>query len=148
MMEVVMTDINKQRSVDLLVEKFWKQGYLTVSRKYGTYLPEPSKVGNFDVDIIARYKRNYAIGITLIEADLKDPKILEKLNYLATRQTKFTNKRVLLFVGVPNDLFKLAKELIDFLDDAARKNIRLFPIVEKYLPSSRKNKMEEATLFS
>jgi hypothetical protein len=148
MMEVVMTDINKQRSVDLLVEKFWKQGYLTVSRKYGTYLPEPSKVGNFDVDIIARYKRNYAIGITLIEADLKDPKILEKLNYLATRQTKFTNKRVLLFVGVPNDLFKLAKELIDFLDDSARKNIRLFPIVEKYLPSSRKNKKEEATLFS
>ena len=74
--------------------------------------------------------------------------MLEKLNYLATRQTKFTNKRVLLFVGVPNDLFKLAKELIDFLDDAARKNIRLFPIVEKFLPSSRKNKQEEATLFS
>lgn len=143
-----MTDINKQRSVDLLVEKFWKQGYLTVSRKYGTYLPEPSKVGNFDVDIIARYKKNYAIGITLTEADLKDPKILEKLNYLATRQTKFTNKRVLLFVGVPSDLFKLAKELIDFLDDTARKNIRLFPIVEKFLPSSRNNKKEEATLFS
>jgi hypothetical protein len=148
MVEVVMTDINKQRCVDLLVEKFWKQGYLTVSRKYGTYLPEPSKVGNFEVDIIARYKKNYAIGITLTETDLKDPKMLEKLNYLATRQTKFTNKRVLLFVGVPNDLFKLAKELIDFLDDAARKNIRLFPIVEKFLPSSRKNIKEEATLFS
>jgi hypothetical protein len=147
-MEVVMTDINKQRSVDLLVEKFWKQGYMTVSRKYGTYLPEPTKVGNFDVDIIARYKKNYAIGITLTEADLKDPNILEKLSYLATRQTKFTNKRVLLFVGVPNDLFKLAKELIDFLDDAARKNIRLFPIVEKFLPSSRKNRQEEITLFS
>ena len=143
-----MTDINKQRSVDLLVEKFWKQGYLTVSRKYGTYLPEPSKVGDFDVDIIARYKKNYAIGITLTEGDLKDPKILEKLSYLATRQTKFTNKRVLLFIGVPNDLFKLAKELIDFLDSTARKNIRLFPIVEKSLPSRRKNRQEEATLFS
>ena len=143
-----MTDINKQKSIDLLVEKFWKQGYLTVSRKYGTYLPEPSKVGNFDVDIIARYKKSYAIGITLAEADLKDPKILEKLGYLATRQTKFTNKRVLLFVGVPNDLFKIAKELIDFLDSTARKNIRLFPIVEKSLPSSRKNRQEEATLFS
>ena len=143
-----MNDINKQRSVDLLVEKFWKQGYLTVSRKYGTYLPEPSKVGNFDVDIIARHKKDYAIGITLAEADLKDPKILEKLSYLATRQTKFTNKRVLLFVGVPNDLFKVAKELIDFLDNTARKNIRLFPIVEKVLLSSRKNRQEEATLFS
>ena len=143
-----MTDINKQRSVDLLVEKFWKQGYRTVSRKYGTYLPEPSKVGNFDVDIIARYKKNYAIGITLTETDLKDPKILEKLDYLSTRQTKFTNKRVLLFIGVPNDLFKIAKELIDFLDNTARKNIRLFPIIEKSLPLGRKNNQEEVTLFS
>lgn len=142
-----MTDLNKQRSVDLLVERFWKQGYLTVSRKFGTYLPEPSKVGDFDVDIVARYKKNYAIGITLTESDLKDPKILEKLSFLATRQTKFTNKRVLLFVGVPNNLFKIAKELTDFLDQTARKNIRLFPIVEKFIPSRRREK-EEATLFS
>jgi hypothetical protein len=146
-MEVAMTDINKQRSVDLLVEKFWKQGYLTVSRKFGTYLPEPSKVGNFDIDIVARYKKNYAIGITLTESDLKDPRLLEKLSYLATRQTKFTNKKVLLFIGVPNNLFKLAKELTDFLDQTARRNIRLFPIVEKYIPS-RHNAKEEATLFS
>ena len=96
-----MIEYDKRRSVDLLVEKFWKQGYLTVSRKFGTYLPEPGKVGDFEIDIIARYKKNYAIGITLTEADLKDSKIIEKLTYLATRQTKFSNKRVLLFVGVP-----------------------------------------------
>ncbi len=145
-----MIEPDKRRSIDLLVEQFWKQGYLTVSRRYGTYLPEPSKVGKFEIDILARYKKNYAIGITLTEDDLKDPKILEKLSYLATRQTKFTNKRVLLFVGVPNEYFKIAKELTDFLDQSARKNIRLFPIVEKYIPSkqSRKREKEETTLFS
>ena len=143
-----MIEPDKRRSVDLLVEQFWKQGYLTISRKYGTYLPEPTKVGDFEIDILARYKKNYAIGITLTDADLKDPKILQKLSYLATRQTKFTNKRVLLFVGVPNEFFKIAKELTDFLDHTARKNIRLFPIVEKYLPSRFKKEKEESTLFS
>ena len=53
---------NARKNVDQLVEQFWKRGYFTVSRKFGTYLPEPSKVGNFDVDIIARYKKDYAIG--------------------------------------------------------------------------------------
>lgn len=143
-----MIELDKRKSVDLLVEQFWRQGYLTISRKYGTYLPEPSKVGNFEIDILARYKKNYAIGITLTEPDLKDPKILEKLSYLATRQTKFTNRKVLLFVGVPNDLFKIAKEMTDFLDYTARKNIRLFPIIEKYLASRRNRKKEEATIFS
>ncbi len=83
-----MTDINKQRSVDLLVEKFWKQGYLTVSRKFGTYLPEPSKVGNFDIDIVARYKKNYAIGITLTESDLKDPEIAGKVELPGNKTDK------------------------------------------------------------
>ena len=143
-----MIDYDKRRSVDLLVEQFWKQGYLTVSRKYGTYLPEPTRVGSFDVDIVARYKKNYAIGIILNESDLKDPKIIEKLNYLATRQTKFTNKRVLLFIGVPQGNFKIVKELTDYLEHGARKNIRLFPIADKTLPTSKRREAMEPTLFS
>ena len=141
-------EYDKRRSVDLLVEKFWKQGYLTVSRKFGTYLPEPRRVGDFDIDIIARYKNNYAIGIILAEADLKDPKVLEKLSYLSTRQTKFSNRRVLLFIGVPHEFFKIAKELTDFLEHDARINIRLFPIADKTLPSSTKREKKEPTLFS
>ena len=46
-----------RRNIDRLVEQFWKRGYLTLSRRYGTYLPEPAKVGTFEVDIVARYKR-------------------------------------------------------------------------------------------
>ena len=67
-----MLELMKRRTIDLLVEQFWKRGYLTVSRRFGTYLPEPSKIGKFDVDIIAKYKNNYAIGITLSNEDLDD----------------------------------------------------------------------------
>ena len=73
----------KRKYIDLLVEEFWKQGYLTVSRKYGTYLPEPAKVGDYDVDIIARFKKNYAIGITLSEEDLNDHNLINKIKFLS-----------------------------------------------------------------
>lgn len=139
----------KRKNIDLLVEKFWKQGYLTVSRRFGTYLPEPSKVGNFEVDIIARQKKNnYAIGITLTEEDLNNSDITEKLIFLATRQTKYTNKRVLLFVGVPLDYFKNAKALIDLIDPDIRKNIRLFQIVERPIPARRNRRTKQKVLFS
>lgn len=143
-----MMELDKRRSIDLLVDQFWKQGYLTVSRKFGTYLPEPSKVGSFDIDVLARYKKNYAIGITLSESDIKDAKIIDKLNYLGTRQTKYSNKRVLLFIGVPQVYFKLAKELLEFIDSNTRRNIRLLPIVEKSINSNNRKRLEEPTLFS
>ena len=137
---------DKRKSVDLLVEQFWKQGYLTLSRRFGTYLPEPSKVGNFDVDIIARHKKNYAIGITLTEEDFKNPLLIERIKYLATRQTSFSNKRVLLFVGIPEERFKTGKALIETIQADARKNIKLFPIVERKIQPRRS--LEQKNFFS
>jgi len=139
---------NARKNIDQLVEQFWKRGYFTVSRKFGTYLPEPSKVGNFDVDIIARYKKDYAIGLTLAEQDLQNINLSEKLTYLATRHTKYTNKKVRLFVGVPVNCFKQAKILIEQLDNDVKQNIKLFQIVDKTLPSVRKSKSMPNVLFS
>ena len=138
----------KRRNIDLLVEEFWKHGYLTVSRKYGTYLPEPSKVGVFEVDIVARQRNNYAIGITLGYADLNDPSAIDKLNYLATRQTKYTNKRVVLFVGVPKDLYKNAKALVDSLNPEVKNNIKLFEIIDQAMITTRRSINKEKVLFS
>ena len=42
-----MTELSRRKNVDLLVEQFWRKGYLTLSRKFGTYLPEPTSVGGF-----------------------------------------------------------------------------------------------------
>ena len=139
---------NARKNVDQLVEQFWKRGYFTVSRKFGTYLPDPSKVGNFDVDIIARYKKDYAIGITLAEQDLQKINLSEKLTYLATRHTKYSNKKVKLFVGVPVICFKQAKILIEQLDADVQINIKLFQIVDERLPSVRRRKRVPDVLFS
>ena len=138
-----------RKKVDLLVNQFWKKGYMTVSRKYGTYLPEPGMVGKFNVDIVARHKDDYAIGINLTQKDFSDKDTLSgKLIYLATRHTKYTNRKVKLFVGVPVQNFKHAKTLIESFDEEVRKNISLFQIIDSTLPSIRKNKKDSTALFS
>jgi hypothetical protein len=141
-------EMMKRKSVDLLVEQFWKNGYLTVRRKFGTYLPEPAKVGNFDVDIIARYKDSYAIGLTLTKNDMNNAKIKEKIIFLATRQTRFTNKQVKLFIGADETIYKNAKALIETLDNDVKKNIRLFQIIDRPVEVKRKHNFKEKVLFS
>jgi len=118
----------RQRNVDDLINHFWKNGYLTLSRRYGKYLPEPSKIGKYDVDAIGRLKKKYAIGVILTEEDLEDSKIYSKLEYLATRHTKFSNKKVKLFVGVPKELFNKVKLFVGDLSEDAQKNIKLVAI--------------------
>ncbi len=124
----------KRKNIDYLIEQFWKNGYLTVSRKFGTYLPEPEKIGGFDVDIIARQGKDYALGITISEEDFKDPRLLDRISYLATRKTRFTRKQVLLYIGVPEENLLLAKGLIDSLSNEIKTNIRLFNLVDEFLP--------------
>ena len=142
-------EYDARKRVDLLVNQFWKKGYLTVSRKYGTYLPEPGMVGKFNVDIIARHKDDYAIGINLSQKDFLDKNTLsDKLIYLASRHTRYTNKKVKLFVGVPATNFKDVKKLIQNFDEEVRKNISLFQITDDTLPSIRKNKKDSTALFS
>lgn len=124
----------KRKNIDCLIEQFWKNGYLTVSRKLGTYLPEPEKIGGFDVDIIAKQGKDYALGITLSEEDFKDPELLDRITFLATRHTKFTQKPVLLYIGVPDEHLLLMKGLLDSLSNDIKTNIKLFNLVDKFLP--------------
>jgi hypothetical protein len=140
---------DRRRDIDLLIEEFWKKGYLTLFRKFGTYLPEPSKIGGFEVDVIAKLKDNFAIGITLTEQDFNDPtSVKNRLSYLAQRQTRASNKKVQLFVGVSLLNYKYAKTLLDKLDPETRKNIKLFQISEKPELSLRTKTKPEKVLFS
>jgi len=140
---------DRRRDIDLLIEEFWKKGYLTLFRKFGTYLPEPSKIGGFEVDVIAKLKDNFAIGITLTEQDFNDPSsVKNRLSYLAQRQTRVSNKKVQLFVGVSILNYKYAKALLDELDPETKKNIKLFEISEKPELSLRTITKPEKILFS
>lgn len=140
-----MLDLMKRQSVDLLIDQFWKNGYLTISRKFGTYLPEPQRMGGFDVDIIARYKKDYAIGITINEEDIDNPLLKRKIEFLATRQTKSSNKDVLLFIGVRNDLKKKIEFIISTLDENVRKNIKI-QFFNHELNSNTKSKKKKTFL--
>ncbi|MBK7631018.1 MAG: hypothetical protein IPJ23_10050 [Ignavibacteriales bacterium] len=140
---------DRRRDVDLLIEEFWKKGYLTLYRKFGTYLPEPSNIGGFEVDVIAKQKDNFAIGVTFNDQDFNDTLMIKnKLSYLAQRQIRGTNKRVQLFVGVSLLNLKYAKALLDELDPETRKNIKLFEITEKPNLSIRKESRAQKVLFS
>ena len=140
--------LDKRKYIDTLVKNFWKLGYMTVKRKYGTYLPEPGKVGEFDIDIIARQEKDYAIGVTLTPDELNDPRLLEKITFLATRHTKFSNRKVQLFLGVPSKHFKKVKQLIELIEDEAKKNIKLISITDTKIPSIRRKKKTGENLFA
>ena len=140
---------DRRKEVDLLVEEFWKKGYSTLYRKFGTYLPEPSNIGGFEVDVIARQKDNFAIGITFNDQEFKNPSsIKDKLIFLAQRQKRGTNRKVQLFVGVSLSNLKYAKALLDELDVSIKKNIKLFPITEKSDLMNHKENKTDKILFS
>jgi len=135
-----MANENSRKLVDSVIDQFWKLGYLTLSRKFGTYLPEPPRIGQYEVDAIARQNENYAIGIALHESDFGDTKLLQKLSFLACRQTKRSNKRVMLLVGVPYSKMRMAKELIEYLPIEAKLNVKLFPVSNE--PINRKGSIK------
>lgn len=140
---------DRRKDVDALIEQFWKRGYLTVSRKYGTYLPEPDKVGIYDVDVVARYKDSYAIGIILSDEDFFDiNKTKNKLAYLSTRQTKYNGKKVALFVGVSLKNFRKAKDIVESLPEEIKKNIRLVQIIDKQNLEQTLKRRNSHTIFS
>ncbi|MEE9432392.1 MAG: hypothetical protein V3V16_15200 [Melioribacteraceae bacterium] len=126
-----MKESVKQQNVDDLIGHFWRNGYLTLSRRFGKYLPEPNNVGDFRVDAIGKQRKKFVIGLLLSEKDLNDSKVYTKLEFLATRHSKYSHKRVTLFVGVPQHLIKEAKSAISFLSVEAQKSIKVVSIGKK-----------------
>lgn len=141
-------DSSERKAIDLLVNEFWRLGYFTISRKLGTYLPEPSNIGRFSVDVIGKQKERYAIGITLSKEDIFNPHIIEKINYLAARKSRVSDKPILLLIGVPDIYFKQAKEILSHIDDNLRKNIKLTRIIEREIEIGKTSKVKHQLIFS
>ena len=141
-------ETHERRNIDLLVNRFWKHGFFTVYRKYGTYLPEPTKVGKFDIDVVARLKNKYAIGITINKNDLINSNLQEKILYLATRHTKKSNEPVQLFIGVPTLYFKRVKTVFSSLPVDVQKNIKLIQIPMEDDLSLKRKRRKEKPLFA
>jgi hypothetical protein len=141
-------NIPERKAIDLLVNEFWRLGFFTVSRRLGTYLPEPEDIGKFKVDVIGRQKDKYAIGITLNKEDIFNSALIEKINYLASRKTKTSDKPILLLIGVPDIYFKQVKELLLSVDEKVKRNIKLTRILEEDFESRRSNRQIQQMIFS
>jgi hypothetical protein len=141
-------NISEKRAIDLLVNEFWRLGFFTISRRLGTFLPEPANVGNFRVDAVGRLKEKYAIGIVLNKEDIFNPDLLEKLSYLATRKSRTSNKTVTLFLGVDDNYSKQLKELLASLDETIRKNIKLIRIEDNDFNTHQSTNQPSQIFFS
>lgn len=141
-------NISERKAIDLLVNEFWRLGFFTVSRRLGTYLPEPEDIGKFKVDVIGRQKDKYAIGITLNKEAIFNPTLIEKINYLASRKTRTSDKPILLLIGVVDIYFKQVKELLLSVDENVKRNIKLTRILEEDFESRRSNRQTQQMIFS
>lgn len=145
---MITMDISERKAVDLLVNEFWRLGFFTISRRFGTYLPEPEAIGTFKVDVIGRLKEKYAIGIMLHKEDIYNSNLLEKLIYLATRKTRGSNKPITLIVGVPSVYFKQVRELLLNIEEPIRKNIKLTRIEDTHLDDQKVTRHSRQIFFS
>jgi len=148
MKQDLVMNISERKSIDLLVSEFWRLGFFTLSRRLGTYLPEPENIGRFKVDVIGRQKEKYAIGITLSKEEIFSSDLIEKINYLASRKTRSSEKPIMLLIGVPDIYFKQVKEILLNVDEKFRKNIKLTRIVEESVKSRRGNQQIQQVIFS
>jgi len=148
MKQDLVMNISERKLIDLLVSEFWRLGFLTLSRRLGTYLPEPENIGRFKVDAIGRQKEKYAIGITLSKEEIFSSDLIEKINFLASRKTRSSDKPILLLIGVPDIYFKQVKEILLNVDEKFRKNIKLTRIVEERVKSRRDNRQTQQVIFS
>lgn len=121
----------KRKKVDALIDQLWKHGYLTLSRKYGKYLPSPKPIGNYDVDAIAKYKKKIAIGITLSDEELNDPNSITKLIYLTKTKPRHSADKVTVFLGVPYNSAIKAQMLLASLDEETRSKIKLVTLPDE-----------------
>lgn len=144
----IAMNISERKSIDLLVSEFWRLGFLTLSRRLGTFLPEPENIGRFKVDAIGRQKEKYAIGITLSKEEIFSSDLIEKINFLASRKTRFSEKPIMLLIGVPDIYFKQVKEILFSVDENFRKNIKLTRIVEEIVESRRGSRQTQQVIFS
>jgi hypothetical protein len=125
---------SKREKVDCLIDHLWQKGYLTLSRKYGTYLPTPPPIGGYEVDAVAKYKKKIALGITVTNDELNDPRFLNKIDFLVNYNTRFPQNHVTIFLGVPNELVVKASMLISSLQEKTQNQIKIVT-----LPDTRRS---------
>jgi hypothetical protein len=115
----------KRERVDLLIDHLWQEGYLTLSRRFGKYLPAPPMISGYEVDAISQYKKKIAIGITVPDEELNDIKFISKLEAISSYKKMYPMNRLTLFLGVPYNSVVKATMLVSTLSEETQKHIKI-----------------------
>ncbi|MBU0558659.1 MAG: hypothetical protein KJ799_04185 [Bacteroidetes bacterium] len=98
-----MAIISHQERVDKIISQFWQDGYLTLSRKFGTYLPNPDPINSFEVDAVGKFKKKVAIGIVVKDEDFQDNRLIEKIKYLTAANSNQPKRSRTLILSVSRE---------------------------------------------
>jgi hypothetical protein len=121
--------------LNLLVPKLWWDGYSVISRRFAKHLPEPERVGLYDVDVVARHGDTYLIGLSITAAELNDAKLVEKIKFLASRKSRYTNQPIRLWLGVDQPHYARLMAILKQLPEEERKNVKCISVVVTPAPT-------------
>lgn len=109
-----MITFDKRDITDKLYFKLRASGYSTIGRRFGTYLPDPPDIGEFQIDILAKQKKEFAIGIVLDDLAGVDVNFIkQKIRFLAERKSTYSGNPVKLYIALTRKNYFFIKHLID-----------------------------------
>ncbi len=122
-----MTSLNRRDLTDKLYFKLRAAGYSTIGRRYGTYLPDPPNIGDFEIEVLAKQKKEFAIGIVLDDLSGVDVNFIkQKIRFLAERKSTYSGNPVRLYIALTRKNYFFVKHLIDSDLKDISENIELY----------------------
>ncbi|MCE1187708.1 MAG: hypothetical protein LWX56_01095 [Ignavibacteria bacterium] len=128
------TTLEKRDLVDMLIHKIRLEGYQILNRRFGKYLPDPQPIGNYTFDILAKRNGVFVLGLCLDAVDFTQNDLAAKIEYLATRTSRYSNLPVVLFIGIDQSLYVRLAHILQQLPSDVRQHIRSHPLTDAPLP--------------
>lgn len=129
------TFATKKDLIDAMLHRIRMEGFQTVARKHGKYLPPPAPVGSYEIDVLAKRAGVYGIGLALDAQDLVQSSLPAKIEYLATRTSRISKKPVFLFLGIDQTHYVKLAQLLQGLPAEVRAQIRTYPMTAEPEPN-------------
>lgn len=120
--------MDRKELLDTLVQKIRLEGYQIVSRKHGKFLPAPPPVGSHEIDVLAKRNNKFVIGLAVTSEEVKKDGLKDKLAYLATRTSRYSNLPVILFIGVEQSQYVKLAQILQQIPAEVKRQIRTFPV--------------------
>lgn len=130
-----MTQTEERKElVESLIQKIRMEGYQIVNRRYGKFVPAPQPVGGHEVDILAKRNGSFIIGLCLASGDFAGSDLEEKVRYLASRTSKYSNTPVKLYIAIDQSIYVRLAKILQDLPHELRHRIRAYPLTNAEMP--------------